>query len=960
MSIDFGRRRFLWGVGAAGAALSLPSFSARAGGGLAALANAPAPAYVSWGDLYRAQWTWDKIVRGTHIVNCWYQSHCAWDVFVKDGIVFREEQAGEYPQVNAELPDFNPRGCNKGACYSDRMYDPARLKYPLKRVGPRGGGKWERVSWDQALSEIADKFLDVVIEEGTDRVIWDLGPNIDFGTTFAGIARFAQYTRGITLDMNTEIGDGHRGAAETFGKMVGDHSADDWFYSDLILVWGCNPIYTQIPQAHFLTEARYNGSRIIVIAPDFNASATKADLWVPVAPGTDAALALAVARLLIEEGKIDRRFVSEQTDLPLLVRTDTGHFLSEADLRVGGGHARHVLRDAAGGRLVAAPFASLELDGLEPELEVREQVRLADGTEVEVRSVYSLLRERLAPYTPEHAEAMCGTHPTVIRRLASEIAAAKAMCNLTTSNLNKYYHGNLSERSLILLFALTGNFGRKGAGYAAFPFLTIDGPDRFAVIPDANGWPQVEQRLRGLVEEKMAAGGTRETALYDITRMGFRPGNGLPMITCAALFWQVHGGIIDLAREEWDPFLKRSIQAYVDEALAKGWQPLIPEPGRPPRIMFSLTSNALRRIRGTQRVMETLWPELALSVVMDWRMNSTARFADYVLPAAGWYERTSHKWVTTLSPYYTMSTAAVPPLGESLPDWGIIALLAKHVQSRARERGIGTITNRYGEQVHLDRLYDDFTMNGEFTERDDEKVMRKLVELSTNLKNVSWEELKEKGFARYDSMGEHYMVLGNMTEIPPDDSITPYTFHVRDKVPWPTATRRIQFCLDHPLYMELDEVLPRHKEPPTIGGRYPLMLTAGHPRESIHASWRDSPLMMRLSRPEPFLLMSPGDAAERGLADGDWARVYNDCGGFEARIKVAPALRPAQTLIYHAWENYQFRMGSYRHVTPSPLNPVELAGGHPHLQPCYAWGQPSFFDRDTRIEVERVERAGAA
>ena len=493
MSVDFNRRSFMKRSAASSITLMLPSFVATAGENLAALTGKNMPAYQGWMDVYRKQWTWDKVVRGTHLVNCWYQSHCAWDVFVKDGVVFREEQAAEYKQVNPNLPDYNPRGCNKGSCFSERMYDPARIKYPLKRVGPRGSGKWQRVSWDQALGEIADEFIDVVEKEGTDRIIWDLGPTIDFGTTFAGIARFIQHTRGIALDMNTEIGDGHRGAAETFGKMVGDRSADDWFYSDLILIWGCNPVYTQIPNAHFLTEARYNGTRIITISPDYNASATKADLWVPVHPGGDAALALAVAHLLIEKGKIDRSFICEQTDLALLVRGDTGRFLSEADVKVGGSAERHVLKDEASNTVVTAPFRSLALENIKPALEVRERLQLVDGTMVEVRTAFSMLCERLRDYTPEHASTLCGTPPNMIRKLAEEIGRAKAMCNVTTSNLNKYYHGNLAERSLILLFALTGQFGRKGTGYSAFPFLTIDGPDRFAIIPSMDAWPKIEK-----------------------------------------------------------------------------------------------------------------------------------------------------------------------------------------------------------------------------------------------------------------------------------------------------------------------------------------------------------------------------------------------------------------------------------------------------------------------------------
>jgi len=118
--------------------------------------------YGAWQDIYRRQWQWDKVARTTHFVNCWYQAHCAWNVYVKDGIVWREEQVGDYPQTHAGLPDFNPRGCQKGACYSHRMYDASRLKYPLKRVGERGEGKWKRLSWDQALTEIADTMIDAM------------------------------------------------------------------------------------------------------------------------------------------------------------------------------------------------------------------------------------------------------------------------------------------------------------------------------------------------------------------------------------------------------------------------------------------------------------------------------------------------------------------------------------------------------------------------------------------------------------------------------------------------------------------------------------------------------------------------------------------------------------------------------------------------------------------------------
>ena len=377
------------------------------GPGAPAAAAAP-PVYGDWRDVYRERWAWDRIVRSTHFVNCWYQSSCAWNVYVKDGVVWREEQVAEYPQTNAEVPDPNPRGCQKGGCFSERMYDPTRIGHPLQRVGPRGSGRWKRVAWDEALDAIADVWLDTLRDHGSERVIWELGPLYTVGTQSAGHQRLSILLDSTNLDMNNEIGDGHPGAAETFGKIVFERSADDYFHSDLILIWGGNPLYTQIPNAHYLTEARYKGAKLVCIAPDFSASSIHADLYVPVKPGGDAALGLAIAQVLVEEGFVDEGFVAEQTDLPLLVRDDTRLYLRASDLHRGGSEEEFRFYDAKRG-LTASSKRSLALEGAQPSLEGHFEAVLADGSHVGVRPVFELLKQRLAEYAPERAEAMCGT-----------------------------------------------------------------------------------------------------------------------------------------------------------------------------------------------------------------------------------------------------------------------------------------------------------------------------------------------------------------------------------------------------------------------------------------------------------------------------------------------------------------------------------------------------------------------
>ena len=230
-----------------------------------------------------------------------------------------------------------------------------------------------------------------------------------------------------------------------------------------------------------------------------------------------------------------------------------------------------------------------------------------------------------------------------------------------------------------------------------------------------------------------------------------------------------------------------------------------------------------------------------------------------------------------------------------------------------------------------------------------------LIELSSNLEGVEWEQLKKKGWARFTGVGKSVASIGTAADIKPDDTITPLTYHVIDKKPYPTLSRRIQFYLDQELYVEMDEQLPTHKDPPTSGGDHPLILSGGHTRWSIHAAWRDDKLMLQLQRGEPTMWMSVEDAEARGISDGDRVKVFNDLDDFEILAKVAAAVRPGEVIVYHAWENFQFKnQKGFQNLIASPLNPVELAGGQFHMRPMMICMQPSHTDRDTRVDVERA------
>ncbi|MBI3781802.1 MAG: molybdopterin-dependent oxidoreductase, partial [Deltaproteobacteria bacterium] len=351
------RREVLVGAAAGTLALSLRrlSFGAPDSATTANASAAALPDYRGWEDVYRAAWQWDRVVRGAHLrANCF--SACAFDVYVKDGIVWREEQADVYARQAEGLPDYAPRGCQKGSCYSSLMVAPGRLTYPLERVGPRGSGQWRRISWDEAATRVADAILDAAAENGIETVVYDNGTsNIDWGPSTVAEMRFFGMLGATMLDGFAGTGDLAMGAVQTWGTSFVDGSADDWCRADTLIFWHCNPVATRIPDAHFATEARYHGTTVVTVSPDYSPSAIHASLWVNPRPGTDAALALGLVRTLLEREAVDEAYVREQTDLPFLVRDDNGRFLRQSDLRAGGSEEIFYVWDQHNGGLTEAP-----------------------------------------------------------------------------------------------------------------------------------------------------------------------------------------------------------------------------------------------------------------------------------------------------------------------------------------------------------------------------------------------------------------------------------------------------------------------------------------------------------------------------------------------------------------------------------------------------------------------------
>ena len=688
---------------------------------------------------------------------------------------------------------------------------------------------------------------------------------------------------------------------------------------------------------------------MVSIAPDYNASSLHADVWMNPRMGTDAALGLAMAQVIIAEDLLDAAYVREQTDLPFLVREDSGRYLRARDLEPDGGEEEFYVWDERTARPWKAPGSqgagrqTLKLGGAQPALTGRFEVALADGTTATVRPLLSVLADHLRDYTPERAAEQTGVQADVIRRVARDMARARAAMILASWGSCKHYHSDLMQRAMCLLMALTGNQGRRGGGVRIGAWYSVDGLAELTQEIDLPFY------VRWLTKLRPPTAREAEAFMDDLTQR--RP------FTATLPFLYVHGGLDAVAnRPDFnDPALPRPVADYVREATEKGWLKVSPPAERPPRVYFYTGANPLRRWPAPQLVRRTLWPKLELIVNVNFRMSSTGLESDVLLPAAGYYEKIGLKYPQSLVPYVIFGDQAVAPLEDAKSEWEIFGLLARKVEERARARGVKPFTDAYGTTRDYAHFYEEWSMQGQLHEKREEEAMDRLIRNSSVTKGFRWKDARARGALPVQALG-HY---GPHNQICSDwkggDTLWPQQWFVDGKQPWPTLTGRQQFLIEHPWYAAAGEALPVHKDPPTAGGLYPLRLTGGHTRWSIHGIWRDQHHLLQLQRGEPVMYMNVADARARGLADHELARVHNDVGSFVIRVKPAAAVQPGQVIVYHAWENHQFRdWAQSQEVVPSPWKPLHLAGGYGHLRYRMFFQAPGHGPRGTTVEVERA------
>lgn len=496
---------------------------------------------------------------------------CGLLAHVEGGRIVRVEPAS-FPE-----PRYT-RICLKGLASLERQYHPERLTHPLRRAGDRGSGKWERVSWDAALDDIAARLKDIAERHGSRSVAFATltGTYAILSTNAAN--RFASVFGGSVPTRGTIMGDraGITGMALTLGRVT-SHEPEDWANSRFIILWGYNPAETLMNSFRFILEAREKGARVVAIDPRFTPTAAQCDEWISIRPGTDTALALGMMRVILQEGLYDREFVSRHTVAPFLVRSDNGQFLRDQAGRPLGWDLsldRAVPVEEAGDPGLPHPrplSESGEGSSYPRPLSARGEggfslmgSYVVDG--ITCSPAFQKLASLADEYPLEKASAVTGVPAGAILRLARDYAATSPAALILGWGAQRYFNGHQPFRAAATLAALTGNLGVSGGGASHF-FL----------------WPM--------------------HSLFDYSSFTFPEGQRYTSLPGMLLY----------------------------DAIAQGkpW---------PIRAAWFTSYNFVNQAAHPNRIVQELFPKLELIVVSEHFMTATADQADYVLPATTFYE----------------------------------------------------------------------------------------------------------------------------------------------------------------------------------------------------------------------------------------------------------------------------------------------------------------------------------
>jgi len=399
----------------------------------------------------------ETVFRTGHSNNC--DGACGHQVKVVDGRIRLVTSAAFTAKTigGRAAPKFDPRICLRGVSQIQNTYSPDRVKYPYKRVGARGSGRWERISWEEATSTIAEQFKAIQAKNGK-KSVW-IAPYTGSLAIIEGVVgagfRFASAIGASAGDFE---GDNEGDSASpagwnylladpeaTAGGIFDGHEMTDFLNSKVIVLWANNVAETSLPDWRIIADAQKQGATVVSIDPRYTPTSARSDVWLPIRPGADSALIDGVMNYVLQRKLYDAAYLQAYTVAPFLVDAATKKFRRQGK--------SYLVVDAADGAV--KPIEKAKNPDLFGEV---------DGAS----SALKLLKDEMALYTPEKVASMTDLEPRQVLQLAELWTKQQPVGVRTGFAISHWYRGDLTMQALLTLQALTGNIGVHGGGVTTF------------------------------------------------------------------------------------------------------------------------------------------------------------------------------------------------------------------------------------------------------------------------------------------------------------------------------------------------------------------------------------------------------------------------------------------------------------------------------------------------------------
>jgi len=762
---------------------------------------------------------------------------------------------------NKATHNWNPRQCAKGYTFHRMMYGPYRLKYPMVRGGwkqwakdgypdltpenkikykfsARGDDKLEKISWDEILPLVAGALLAIskrysgeegrqkLLEQGYPKEMIDAMDGAGTRTMkFRGgmgllgvFGKYGMYRLSNTMALlddhirhvgekgakagriwsnYTWHGDQAPGHPWVHGLQNSDCDFNDLRFSKLIIQDGKNLVENKLTDSHWFIECMERGAKLVTITPEYGPPATKSDYWLPVRPGSDAALWLGITRLMMDKGWYDKEFVLKFTDFPYLVRTDNLKRLRANEIfldykpalsKEGPSFKYQGLKDEMYTKLgdfvvwdaaKNAPAAITRDDigdnmakkGIQPALEGTFKVKLVNGHEIEVMTLFSMYQIHLKDYDLDSVAEITHAPKDLIEQLAKDIATIKPVAIHQGEGINHYFHGTEMNRASYLPLMLTGNIGNSGGGSHGWA-----GNYKAALF---QGSPWTGPGFKGWVAEDP-----------------FHPN-----LNPAA-----HGKDIKahaFTKDEEPAYWNHSDRPLIVDTPKEGrkvftGQTHMPSPTK--AMVFS-NVNLINNAKHVYEMLKNVNPNVEMILSVDIQMTASVEYADVALPANTWMEFEGLEVTASCSnPFLQIWKGGVRPIFDSRDDLVILAQIAEQLSILTNDSRI--------------RDYWKFALEGKR-----EIYIQRLLDSSTTTVGYKLDDIMA---GKYGPSGGALMLFRTYPRVP-------FWEQVNENLPFYTDTGRLHAYSDVPEAIEYGENFIVHREGPEATEYLPNVIVSSNP-----------------------------------------------------------------------------------------------------------------------------------